>query len=317
MEPQVIVVAGSNDHLQSRGLLTRLTDGSIASNEVIGEAIMTLLSAMAEVETTAKQRFTQNVVKVVFVLSPGYAALPEPLDGSLLLMTPSSFLSPTKEASADLSPMDPISQARECRSRDPQRLLHESPRRRKIEESMRVSFLSTLPEEEWERYQSELESNTGATRNRVNFMERSWDVIRRYGTQSIMKVGLNQSIMREVLEKIMNSMESDVLTESVTEDSADDQQVTQKLPVRRARKGLKRLKGNTGSRAVNQRVVKSKASAVVASLTSTGRSGESGQGDGATLTGGENLIPPMLLAGLTTTAMKSKKTARTLADTKL
>ena len=142
------------------------------------------------------------------------------VDGSLLLMTPSSFMSPTKEASADLSPMDPISQARECRSRDPQRLLHESPRRRKIEE-MRVSFLSTLPEEEWERYQSELEDKTGATWSRVNFMERSWDVIRRYGTQSIMKVGLNQPIMREVLEKRVNSMESDVLTESVTEDSAD------------------------------------------------------------------------------------------------
>ena len=38
-------------------------------------------------------------------------------------------------------------------------------------------------------------------------------------------------------------MESDVLTESVTEDSADDQHVAKKLPVRRARKGLKRLKG--------------------------------------------------------------------------
>ena len=134
-----------------------------------------------------------------------------------------------------------------------------------------------------------------------------------------MKVGLNQPIMREVLEKIVNSMESDVLTESVTEDSADDQQVAKKLPIRRARKGLKRLKGKTGSRAVNPREVKSRASAVVASLTSAGRSGESGQGDGATLTGGEkeNLIPPMLLAGLTTTAVRSKKTARTLADTKL
>ena len=50
MEAQVIVVAGSNDHLQSRGLLSRLTDRSIPSNKVIGEAIMTLLSAMAEVE---------------------------------------------------------------------------------------------------------------------------------------------------------------------------------------------------------------------------------------------------------------------------
>ena len=173
--------------------------------------------------------------------------------------------------------------------------------------------------EKKERYQSELEGQTGATWSRVNFMERSWDVIRRYGTQSIMKVGLNQPIMREVLEKIVNSMESDVLTESVTEESADDQQVAKKLPVRRARKGLKRLKGKTGIRAVNPRVVKSKASAVVTSLTSAGRSGESGQGDGATLTGGEkeNLIPPMLLAGLTTTAVRSKKTARTLADTKL
>ena len=134
-----------------------------------------------------------------------------------------------------------------------------------------------------------------------------------------MKVGLNQPINREVLEKIMNSMESDVLTESVTEDSADDQPVTKKLPVRRAKKGLKRLKGNTGSRVVNQRVVKSKASTVVASLTSAGRSGESGQGDGATLVGEEkeNLIPPMLLAGLTITATKSKKTAQTLEDTKL
>ena len=240
------------------------------------------------------------------------------VDGSLLLMAPSSFMSPTKEASADLSPMDPISQARECRSRDPQKLLYESPRRRKIEESMKISFLSTLPEEEWERYQMELEGKTGAIWSRVNFMEKSWDVIRRYGTQSIMKVGLNQPIMREVLEKIVSSMESDVLTESVTEDSADDQHVAKKLPVRRARKGLKRLKGKTGSRAMNPRVVKSRASAVVTSLTSAGRSGESGQGDSATLTGGEkeNLIPPMLLAGLTVTATRSKKTAQTLADTK-
>ena len=87
MEPQVIVVAGSNDHLQSRGLLSRLTDGSIPSNEVIGEAIMTLLSAMTEVETAAKQRFTQNVVEVVSVLSPGYAALPELLQFVYTMVT--------------------------------------------------------------------------------------------------------------------------------------------------------------------------------------------------------------------------------------
>ena len=87
MEPQVIVVAGSNDHLQSRGLLSRLTDGSIPSNEVIGEAIMTLLSAMADVERSVQQRFTQNVVKVVFVLSPRYAPLPEPLQFVYTMVT--------------------------------------------------------------------------------------------------------------------------------------------------------------------------------------------------------------------------------------
>ena len=125
--------------------------------------------------------------------------------------------------------------------------------------------------------------------------------------------------MREVLEKLMISVESDVLTKSVTEDSADDQQNTRKLPVRRAKKGLKRLKGKTGSRLVNQKVVKSKASAVVASLARAARPSESGQGDGAKMVGGEreNLIPSMLLAGLTTTATRSKKSAKTLADTKV
>ena len=49
--------------------------------------------------------------------------------------------------------------------------------------------------------------------------------------------------MREVLEKIMNSVESDVLTESVTEDSADDQQITRKLPVRRVKKSAEAVKG--------------------------------------------------------------------------
>ena len=205
------------------------------------------------------------------------------------------------------------------RNREIPKLLHELPRRRRIDETMRVSFLSTLPKEEWEIFQSELERKAGVTWNRKTFMERTCDVIRRYGAQTVMKLGLNQPIMREVLEKLMSSVESDVLTESVTKDSADDQQITRKLPVRRAKKGLKRLKGKTGSKTVNRKVVKSKASAVVASLARAARPSESGQGDGATLAGGEkkNLIPRMLLAELTTTATRSKKNARTLADTKL
>ena len=131
------------------------------------------------------------------------------VDGNLLLMTPSSFMSPTREAPVSLSLVDPISLAMGYRSRDPQKLHHGSQKRRRIEEIIRVTFLSTLPEEEWEAYQSELERKAGVTWSRVTFMERTCDVIRRYGTQFVIKVGLNQPIMREVLEKLMNSLESD------------------------------------------------------------------------------------------------------------
>ena len=54
------------------------------------------------------------------------------VDGKLLLMTPSSFMSRTKEAPANLSPVDPTSLAMDYWSRDLQKLLHESPRRRKL-----------------------------------------------------------------------------------------------------------------------------------------------------------------------------------------
>ena len=39
---------------------------------------MSLLSAMADVGSSVQRRFTQNVVKLIFVLSPGYATVPEP-----------------------------------------------------------------------------------------------------------------------------------------------------------------------------------------------------------------------------------------------
>ena len=87
MDPQVIVIAGSNDHLQVRELLSRLTDGSIPSNEVIGEARMTLPSAMTEVEASVQRHFTKNVVKIIFVLSSGYATLPEPLQFVYTMVT--------------------------------------------------------------------------------------------------------------------------------------------------------------------------------------------------------------------------------------
>ena len=63
----MIVIAGSNDPLQSRGLLSRLTDGSIPSNEVIGEAIMALLSAMTEVDASVKPNFKDHFCAITGV----------------------------------------------------------------------------------------------------------------------------------------------------------------------------------------------------------------------------------------------------------
>ena len=150
-------------------------------------------------------------------------------------------------------------------------------------------------------------------------MNRTWDVIRRYGTQSVMKVGLNQSIMHEVLEKLKGLTESDGLTESVTEYSADEYPIAKKQPVKRAKNGLKRLKSKAGSKTVNSKVIKTKTSAVVTSLAKMSRPNENGQRDRAAPSGGEkeNLILHMLLAGLISTASKLRKSERTLVDTNL
>ena len=138
-------------------------------------------------------------------------------------------MSPTKEGPATLSPLHTVCLALDSRRGDAQKLLNESPRRRRIDETICLSFLKTLPEKEWERYRSKLERKTGVTWNRVAFMERNWDVICRYGTQSVIKVGLNQPIMLRCFRKLMSSTESDDLTESVTEDNADDCQLSQSV----------------------------------------------------------------------------------------
>ena len=72
-----------------------------------------------------------------------------------------------------------------------QRILMESPRRRRIEGSARVPFLGTLHEEEWEVHHRDHESRTGCKLDRVAFMEEVWTVVQSYGTQSILKTGLN------------------------------------------------------------------------------------------------------------------------------
>ena len=230
MEPQVIVVAGANDHLQSRGLLSRLTDGSIPSNEVIGEAIMTLLSAMAEVEAAARQRFTMNVVKVIFVLSPGYAALPEPLQFVYTMVTTIAEGIYNVIIPAPNRVVDP---------------------------------------DNYYPHRSELPAVWSDISNAI---------------QGLRDCSTTRLVLDEVLGlELSNFARLLKLRPGVGDDHLLVQQVADDLWFRQ----------------MDHK--------------------ESGQGDTTTLTGGEkeNLIPPMLLAGLTVTATRSKKTARTLADTKL
>ena len=149
-------------------------------------------------------------------------------------------MSPTKEPPASLSPVESGSMVEAHQNRGAPKLLCESPRRRRIDRSMRVAFLSTLPEQEWEQYQGELERKTGEAWTRVAFMKSAWNINRRYGTQSVMRVGLNQPIMHEVIEKLVESTESISLTESVTEESAEESTIMRDQPIRRTKKGLRK-----------------------------------------------------------------------------
>ena len=68
------------------------------------------------------------------------------VDEPLLLIVPSSVMSPTKEAPGSLSPADPVGLALSYRSREVHKLLHESPRGRRIEDTTRVFFREWMGE---------------------------------------------------------------------------------------------------------------------------------------------------------------------------
>ena len=79
MNPITIVFAGINDHLHSRGFLSRLRDPTTAENAV-WPAIKDILESMDEVvDATKEGSFTKVTPRVVFALSPGYAHLQDGL----------------------------------------------------------------------------------------------------------------------------------------------------------------------------------------------------------------------------------------------
>ena len=79
MNPITIVFAGINDHLHSRGFLSRLREPTTAQ-AAVWPAIKDILESMGEVEDTLKEgAFTKITPRAVFALSPGYAHLPDGL----------------------------------------------------------------------------------------------------------------------------------------------------------------------------------------------------------------------------------------------
>ena len=79
VSPITIVFAGMNDHLYSRGFLSRLREPTTAE-DAVWPAIKDILESMGEVVDTLKEgAFTKITPRAVFALSPGYAYLPDGL----------------------------------------------------------------------------------------------------------------------------------------------------------------------------------------------------------------------------------------------
>ena len=214
------------------------------------------------------------------------------------------------------------------------RILMESPRRRRIEASARVLFLGTLPEEEWEVHHRDHESRTGCKLDRVAFMEEVWTVVQSYGTQSILKTGLNQPLMREVLDKLddCEGRLSELLIDSATDESEANSPI-QMTPqddkgevvyLSRTRRGTMRSKLVIEKIIEMRRVGKTKLDSEISmkAVNSAKRKRveevmDLGQGD-YQLPGTDKMltdiamVPPILMAGIKSTGYKSKRSDRTL-----
>ena len=71
MNPILIVFAGINDHLYSRGFLSRLREPTMVAEDAVWPAIKDILESMGEISDTRKEgAFTKTTPKAVFALSP-------------------------------------------------------------------------------------------------------------------------------------------------------------------------------------------------------------------------------------------------------
>ena len=230
-----------------------------------------------------------------------------------------------------------------------QRLLIESPRRRRIEGAVKVLFLGTLPEEEWEVHHRDHENRTGCRMDRVAFMEEVWAVVQSYGTQSILKLGLNRPLMREVLDKLdeCECRLSEFLIDSATDDSEANSPIKmtpqedkgEVVYLSRTRKGTMRLKlvidkinevkMKLGSKKILRKAGKTEVDSEISikAVNSAKRklveeAMDLGQGDDQ-LPGTDKMltdvamVPPIRMAGIKSTGYKTNRSDRTLTGATL
>ena len=213
----------------------------------------------------------------------------------------------------------------------------------------RVLFSGTLPEEECEVHHRDRENRTGCRMDRVAFMEEVWRVVQSYGIQSILKLGLNRPLMREVLDKLdeCEGRLSEMLINSATDEGEANSPIKmtpqedkgEVVYLSRAQKGTMRskvvidrineMKMKLGSRVTLRKAGKTKVDSEIsmkakisAKRKRVEKAMDLGQGDDR-LPGTDRMltdivmVPPILMAGIKTASYKTKKRDRTLTGVTL
>ena len=180
-------------------------------------------------------------------------------------------------------------------------------------------------------------------------MEEVWTVVQSYGTQSILKTGLNRPLMREVLDKLdeCEGRLSELLIDSATDESKANSPIKmtpqddkrERVYLSRTRKGTMRsklvidkineMKMKLGSRVMPRRVGKTKVDSEISvkAVNSAKRKRveeamDLGQCD-YQLPGTNRMltdvamVPPILMAGIKSTGYKSRRSDRTLTGATL
>ena len=185
--------------------------------------------------------------------------------------------------------------------------------------------------------------------DRVAFMEEVSTVVQSYGAQSILKIGLNRPLMREVLDKLdeCEGRLSELFIDSATDESEANSPIKmtpqedkgEVVYLSRTRKGTMRsklvinkineMKMKLGSKVIPRNAGKIKVNSEISikAVNSTKRKRvdeamDLGQGDDQ-LPGTDRMltdvamVPPILMAGIKSTGYKSKRSDRTLTGVTL